>query len=230
MPIFSESEFIAKVKTGESEDVQNALRENPSLADSKDSNGISAVMLAVYHGHRALADWLAAHGANLNFFEACALGRSATVTQLLREDPALASAYSPDGFQGLGLASFFGNADVVRALLDAGADPNSRSRNSMRVSPIHSAAANRNPGAALEIIRLLVTQGADVNVVQHGGWTPLQEGAAHGNTELVEFLLANGADQGAQAENGKTALDLATEGNHADTIAILKTSITAGRH
>jgi uncharacterized protein len=107
-------------------------------------------------------------------------------------------------------------------LLKAGANPNGASRNPMKVAPIHSAAANRDANTGLEMIRMLLDHGAEVNVAQQGGWTPLQEAAAHGNIELVRLLLDHGADKNARAENGKTALDLATDGKHTETVAALQ--------
>lgn len=222
--MISETEFLEKVKSNQAEDVRNAIHEHPSLANAKDANGVSAVLSAIYRGHGELAEWLAQNGASLDFFDACALGRSALVRQMLDDNPALTSAYSADGFQGLGLACFFGHAEMVKTLLQAGANANSAARNQMKVAPIHSAAANRDVKTALEIVRMLLNAGADVNVTQHGGWTPLQQAAAHGNTELVRLLLERGADKNALAENGKTALDLAQKGNHLDAVAVLRES------
>lgn len=220
--MIDEAEFLKKVKANQKEDIDRAVREQPALASAKDANGISAVLCAIYCGHRDLAESLANQAGRLNFFEACALGRAEMTKQMLRDDPALTSAYSPDGFQGLGLACFFGNAEVAETLLKAGANANSASRNAMRVAPIHSAAANRDGKIAVKMVRMLVDYGAEVNVTQHGGWTPLQEAAAHGNTELVRLLLERGADKNSAAENGKTAVDLARESNYADTTALLE--------
>jgi uncharacterized protein len=224
--MIADSDFLAKVKTNQKQDVQQAVRERPELANARDANGVTAVLLAIYCGHRELAEWLAENGANLNFFEACALGRQALVKQMLTGNRALISEYSADGFKGLGLACFFGNADVVRELLDGGANVNVAARNQMRVAPIHSAGANRDPAIALAISKMLVDGGADVNVAQEGGWTPLHGAAAHGNLDLVRFLLDHGADRNAVGKNGKTAFQLAVEANHSETAALLQSVST----
>ena len=55
--------------------------------------------------------------------------RSARLEELLREDPELARAWSPDGFTALHYAAFFGSPEAVRALVAAGADLEARSTN-----------------------------------------------------------------------------------------------------
>ena len=86
----------------------------------------------------------------------------------MRDDPALALSWNGDGFTPLHLSAFFGGVDGARVLLDAGAELDVVSRNDFSVYPIHSAAAGRVPVALL-----LVERGANVNVKQRHGWTPL---------------------------------------------------------
>ena len=217
----AEAEFLDKVKANQREDVEQAVRNNASLASAKDANGVSAVLWAIYRGHKDLAGWLADNGAKLTIFEASALGRGDVIEKLLKDDPQLANDYSGDGFTALGLACFFGNVSAVEQLLRAGAEVNAADRNPMRVAPIHSAGANRDPQIALTITRMLIDSGAEINVAQEGGWTPLHEAAAHGNDELVRLLLENGADKNARGTNGKTPADLAMDAKYVETAALL---------
>ena len=48
--------------------------------------------------------------------------------------------------------------------------------------------------------------GVSINQNVSGGVTALMEAVSHGQVETVRFLLANGADVNARAENGSTAL------------------------
>jgi uncharacterized protein len=48
------------------------------------------------------------------------------------------------------------------------------------------------------------------------GLTPLHSAAAHGNPEMVNRLLAAGADPHRKTNDGKTAADLAAQYGHAD--------------
>jgi len=57
-----------------------------------------------------------------------------------------------------------------------------------------------------EIVTLLLNQGADVNIRDRKGETPLMRTAAEGQLGLVTMLIEKGADVNAQATKGETAL------------------------
>lgn len=66
-------------------------------------------------------------------------------------------------------------------------------------------------GVPVEIVRLLVERGADVNH-QVDGWgcsTPLEQAIIHRRADLVEYLLANGADPNLAVGGGTTPLHIA---------------------
>ena len=112
-------------------------------------------------------------------------------------DPSQAAAWSPDGFTALHFAAFFGGITVARRLLDAGAPLDVVSRNDFGVAPLNSAAAGQQ-----DVAFLLVERGADVDVKQRHGWTPLMGAADHGNAALVDALVAAHADVGARNDLG----------------------------
>jgi ankyrin repeat protein len=60
--------------------------------------------------------------------------------------------------------------------------------------------------------------GAQDNAVQHGGWTPLHQAAAHGNLEMVDLLLDYGADLAMRSDDGRTALMMAEDSQHVAVI------------
>jgi uncharacterized protein len=154
---------------------------------------MSELLEAVYRGDRARAEELLAAKPELDVFEAAALGKVDRLRELLDEDPALANAWAEDGFQPLGLASFFGHLEAARFLIERGAEVNSASRNVMKVMPLHSAAATGDPAARYELAKLLVEHGADPNARQQDDYTPLLAAEAHGDERLRELLIANGA-------------------------------------
>jgi len=153
---------------------------------------MSDVLQAIYRGDREEAERLAA-GKELNVFEASALGDSARLRALLDSDPELANAWAEDGFQPLGLASFFGHEDAARVLVERGAEVNSPSRNPMKVMPLHSAAAATDPEVRYAIAKLLLERGADPNARQQDDYTPLMAADQHGDARLHELLVAHGA-------------------------------------
>jgi len=215
--------LFAAVDAGQLETVRSMLAAEPSLAAARDADGVSAVMHALYRGHRPAADVIAEHLPSLDILEAAGLGRVDAVETLIRDDSTLASAWSTDGFTALHFAAFFGGGAAARALLDAGADPNVRSRNEFAVMPIHSAIA----GGHHEVVTALLDAGADPNVHQRHGWTPLQGAAEHGDTESVDRLLAAGADPAATNDDGVTAADLARSSGHADLASRLESAASS---
>ena len=206
--------FLDAVQRGKADEVAKLLDENPRLLDA-DRGGVSAVRLAVYHGHPDLARILVERGAHIDVFDACAIGGTTRLSELLAEDPSRANAFAADGFTPLGLAAFFRHPAAVRMLLANGAEVNVPSRNAQQVAPIHSAVA----GGEVEIVRDLLASGADVHA-REGGFTPLHGAAAEGNVEMVQLLLAHGADPNARSDTGKTAADLARERGN-ERIALL---------
>jgi uncharacterized protein len=212
-------ELFAAIDADDAERVRSLLEADAAVATSRDAEGVSAVMHALYHGRRPVAEMIAASLTALDVFEAAGLGRTVQVTRLVAQDPGLATAWSADGFTALHFAAFFGGGGVARALLAAGADPDVRSRNELHVMPIHSAVAGRRA----DVVAALIDAGADPRVRQRHGWTPLHGAAQNGDADSVECLLAAGADPAATNDDGTTAAKLAREAGHLDLAARLET-------
>lgn len=140
--------------------------------------------------------------------------------ELLNQSPTLVREWSPDGFQALHLASFFGHAGAARALLERGADPSIVSRHEfVKVMPLHSAVA-REGAEDLATVEVLLEGGAPVNAAVEGGHTPLHSAASNGNEALVAALLAHGADRAAPTADGRTPLDMARENGHENVVQL----------
>ena len=213
-------EFFEAATGGDVSKVRAMLQTDPSLARAKDENGVSVIMKATYYGKKDVVGALLESGVELDVFEAAATGRVERLMNLIERDPALTNTYSPDGFHPLGFAVFFGQPEAVKALLNAGADVNLPSRESMKVTPLASAAAAKQT----EIARMLIAHGANVNARAAGGHVPLHEAAANGNVELVKLLIEHGADVNAKTDDGKTSLDFANEHKRPEVAALLEKS------
>jgi ankyrin repeat protein len=156
---------------------------------------MSELLQAIYRGDQARADELLATDPELDVFEAAAVGRTERLADLLGEDPSLANAWAEDGFQPLGLASFFGHVDAARLLVEHGAEVNSASRNDFKVMPLHSAAATGDPDMRYELAKLLLEHGADPNVRQQDDFTPLLAADQHEDERLRALLVEHGATE-----------------------------------
>ena len=167
---------------------------------------------AVRAGDREAAKTLVEADPTLAIFAAAMFGDAAEVEKLLTGNRSLVTAVSPDGWFPLHLAAHFGHADVVRALLNKGAQVNACSTNAMHNVALHAAAAGR----AQAVAKLLLDAGANANARQEGGWTPLHSVAQNGDIEFARLLAEAGADVNVRADNQQRPLDLAlTKGQQA---------------
>jgi ankyrin repeat protein len=73
-----------------------------------------------------------------------------------------------------------------------------------------------------ELAKLSIEKGADVNLQDNNGYTPLMIAANFGHIDIVTLLVKNGADVKIQANNGETALSLAEKKGHEKVINFLK--------
>jgi uncharacterized protein len=210
-------EFFAAIKSGNLAQVRDLLAADPVLANAREANGPSAVLLSAYYQQPAITAALLAAEPELDLFDAAAAGVAERVDQLLASDPALANAVAADGFSPLGLAAFFGHSEVANLLLKYGANPAQASANAMQVMPLHSAVA----GQHLAIAEALLAHGAPVNVAQADAFTPLHGAAQNGQVAMIKLLLAHGADRSAQSSTGKTPRDLAIDEGHNEAVELL---------
>jgi hypothetical protein len=66
------------------------------------------------------------------------------------------------------------------------------------------------PGAWLAVMKYLVEDlHVDVNARDNNGYTALHGAAARGDNEMIEYLIAHGADVKAVSRNGRTVVDMA---------------------
>jgi ankyrin repeat protein len=138
---------------------------------------------------REMASFLIANGANVNY-------------------------KSIDNCTPLGLAALAGEAQLVRELINGGADVNvdtSPEDVSTALTPLMEAARGGNP----DVVKLLIDHGAVVNCrysarqVYGDGFTPLVWAVSQGNLEATRVLIANGAEVNLTMPDGRTVLMLA---------------------
>lgn len=172
--------------------------------------------MACYRRQEQVLKLLLQAAPRLTIFEAAAAGQVEQLEAHLKSRPATIDSRSFDGWTALHLAAFFGREAAVAELLRRGANFEAWSDNALNNQPLHAAAA----GGHVEVCRMLIEAGADVNTRQHGGYSPLHSAAHEGNGALVELLLDAGADRFSRTVAGELPADLAKK-NGKDISALL---------
>jgi len=119
------------------------------------------------------------------------------------------------GMRALFFACHHSKEEVVRCLLNRGADVHAWNIDAMRA--IHAAARGKN----LKIVELLHANGANLNDVDDYGVTPLHYACIEGQLDICAYLIKNGADISKSTQNQRTPLHFAVRGGHVEIVKLL---------
>ena len=141
-------------------------------------------------------------------------GDDAAVGDLLTRGASV-DACTEDGWPALLFAVNEGRVEAVRALLDHGADKDTK----MTGDSALQVAAFRGD---IAIAKILIERGADVNLRGGEGNTPLKTAAEQGNIELARLFLDAGADPNyVGGIDGMSVLGMAADRGHPDVVRLL---------
>jgi ankyrin repeat protein len=114
-------------------------------------------------------------------------------------------------------AALHNNVEVVRLLIENGADINARDK--WKDTPLHYALPLFEGG--LEAARLLIEAGADVSAQGRYGDTPLHHVVLEGYIDIARMLIERGADPNIEGRWGDTPLKLAIDEECSEIIELL---------
>jgi len=141
-------------------------------------------------------------------------GDRAEFDKLLLEDPKASDRRGSGGSTPLMYAALYGDAGLVRRLLDNGTNPN--------LSNDAGATALMWAVDDAEKTRLLLDHGADANARSGEGRTALIMAAGRfGSSAVVKLLLDHGADPSAMTPQGQSASSAAALAGDADVLRML---------
>ena len=151
----------------------------------------------------------------LEFYRAVKDNDAGRTKELLQE-PACSDLIRIDN-KFLCKACSAGSAEVVRLLLDAGAeiDP----ANPLDWTPLHWACSSNKGG--VEIVCTLIEAGCDVNAIDKDGQAPLHLACDKNLLAIVRLLLSRGAAIDAPGSWNYTPLHLASWQGHIDIVRLL---------
>ncbi|XP_019763189.1 ankyrin repeat and KH domain-containing protein 1 isoform X1 [Dendroctonus ponderosae] len=226
--------------------------------NAQSTSGNTPLMYACAGGHTEAVKYLLDHGANVEdhnenghtpLMEAASAGHVGLAKILLMNGAGINTHSNEFKESALTLACYKGHLDMVRFLLEAGADQEHKT------DEMHTALMEASMDGHVEVARLLLDSGAQVNMptdsfespltlaacgghvdlamllierganieeVNDEGYTPLMEAAREGHEEMVHLLLGQGANINAQTdETQETALTLACCGGFTEVSDIL---------
>jgi ankyrin repeat protein len=131
-------------------------------------------------------------------FEAVEAGDVNRVRQLLKTSPSVLNELDDFGFTPLmrAVASMERTTAMIQAFIDAGADVNAKTVEDY--TALHmlagSMASPDSTATPEQIVKLLKDVGADLEVRQHWGWTPLMGAAVEGTIDELKAFVDAGAD------------------------------------
>jgi uncharacterized protein len=213
-------------------DVVRELLKRGVKTGHRNQDGYSGLDYGMERGHRQVVSafveyWLksarsANHVEEVRVLEAIAMavetGAKGSLPDGLHPDEPNASGYGP-----LAMACRWGAQELVGQLLALGANPNKQSDSRYQSSPLMEATRDGN----VEIAKMLLAAGADVNLRDRHGDHALNWAAFFGHPGMVRLLVEKGSRLDFTGQSPETALQIATREGHQEAAAIIKAAASA---
>jgi ankyrin repeat protein len=207
------------VESGEIETVKELLEAgaDPKL---RPGNAWSAFGLAVRDGRIDIVEMFLEHEPTAadkvylgQMLRLAAIHDRKEIATLLLDNEAEIDARSEErGWTPLMFAAYDNNADMVRLLLDRGADVNARNIYGWSILTVTARVGH------LEIVQELIDRGAELNIKNEDGMTALMWAANEGHIDVVNALLDAGANPDIRSKSRDTAMKYAAYQGHTDVV------------
>ena len=220
MPRGGFTALMLAAREGATEGVR-ALAEAGADLNLQDPEGTTALNIAIINAHYEAAAMLIDKGASLNIGDSSGMTPLYAVIDMQHQDPLINRPLAKPSGALLPI-------DIVKRLLDKGADPNARLKTPLLMRQHNGGDAQLGEGATAlmraakannaAFIQLLLDKGADPNLRLRNQTTALMIAASRSGRNLgpeqntidaMAPLVAKGADVNAVNDNGETALHLA---------------------
>lgn len=207
-------------------DLVAALIETGATTDAKDQARNRPLHYAAHLGRTAIVRLLLDAGAVVDEpggdggtpLHHAASGNHEETVGLLLERRAQIDARTGTGLTPFYFAVMGGHGATAKRLAFRGADVTAAATNGIR--PIHEA-AHRGDAAAIDIIKLLLAQGEQIDASEPLGSSALHFAAKAGRKEMAAFLLERGAAADARTQTGQTPLHMAALAGHEPVVSLL---------
>jgi hypothetical protein len=194
--------LIEAARNGDAETVKRLLQNGASV-EARGANGETVLIAAAYGNHLETAKALVEAGADVNVQDETQQGAYLISTSEVGDDPRLlrltlengADVRSLDSYNGTGLirAADRGNVEIVKELLTTGIDMD-HVNNLGWTALLEAIILGDGSPRYEEVVRLLVQEGgADPNLADANGVTPLQHAKGRGYERISETLRNAGA-------------------------------------
>lgn len=215
-------------ESGDAGELRKMLDKNPKLIHSRGLRSTTLLHLAAEGGHLECCSLITERGSEVNakdnlqetpLIRAVEKGHYPVVQLLVNKG---ADIHCKNRFGDTIFRTIDRKHEILRYLIEKGEDSDLRANNHSYGTTLLHQMAERGD---IEMVRLILTKGIDVNIRDMTGRTPLHHcasgGGKEGSNEMVSFLISQGAIVNAQDDEGRTALHWACLSGFYETVKLL---------
>ncbi|KAM6442891.1 fibronectin type 3 and ankyrin repeat domains protein 1 [Liasis olivaceus] len=214
------------VSRNDLDDVTHILQGRQVVVDTLNKLGLTALMVASQKGYASLVQLLVGKGADVNMKNssgkdslmiACFAGHL-DIVQYLRSQGASWLSRDFGGCTAMHWATDGGHCNVIEWMIQDGCEVDPKD-SGLEWTPLLRLCALTGK---TDVATLLINAGANVNIKDKDGKTPLMVAALNNQEDLVSLLLERGADPDIKNEFGKGALEMARGLNRQSVVSIIE--------